>query len=139
MPCELCDTDGGHVVWRDGDWRVVRVDEAAFPAFYRVIRNAHVKEFSDLDEGQRARCMALVAAVERALRVQLKPAKVNLASLGNMTPHLHWHVIARFEWDSHFPSPVWAAPQRSVQPAPLERLGVSLQELDAAVARELAA
>ncbi|HQY39532.1 MAG TPA: HIT family protein, partial [Giesbergeria sp.] len=33
-------------------------------------------------------------------------------ALGNMVPHLHWHVIARFGWDSHYPAPVWAAPQR---------------------------
>ena len=40
------------------------------------------------------------------------PTKVNIAALGNMVPHLHWHVIARFDWDSHFPAPVWAAAQR---------------------------
>ena len=39
-------------------------------------------------------------------------AKINLAALGNMVPHLHWHVIARFDWDTRFPSPVWAAAQR---------------------------
>jgi diadenosine tetraphosphate (Ap4A) HIT family hydrolase len=33
--------------------------------------------------------------------------------------HLHWHVIARFDWDSHFPGAVWATPVRS---APAERL-----------------
>ena len=137
MGCELCDGDGGHVVWRDSDWRVVRVDDAAFPAFYRVIRNAHVAEFSHLNEVQRAHCMELVAAVESALRDTLQPTKVNLASLGNMTPHLHWHVIARFEWDSHFPNPIWAAPQRTVQTTLLQRLSVALPELDAAVAGRL--
>ena len=137
MGCELCEGDGGRVIWRDNQWRVVRVDDAAFPAFYRVIGNDHVAEFSDLSEAQRARCMALVAAVESALRDTLHPTKVNLASLGNMTPHLHWHVIARFEWDSHFPNPIWAAPQRTVEPAPLQRLSGLLPELDAAVARSL--
>jgi diadenosine tetraphosphate (Ap4A) HIT family hydrolase len=29
-----------------------------------------------------------------------------------MVAHLHWHVIARFDWDSHFPAPVWAAAVR---------------------------
>ena len=56
--------------------------------------------------------MEVVATVERALRQHLQPTKINLAALGNMVPHLHWHVIARFEWDSHFPAPVWAAGQR---------------------------
>ena len=54
-----------------------------------------------------------VTVVEQGLRQHLAPTKVNIAALGNMVPHLHWHVIARFEWDSHFPSPVWATAQRT--------------------------
>jgi diadenosine tetraphosphate (Ap4A) HIT family hydrolase len=50
--------------------------------------------------------------VERALRNELQPDKINLASLGNMVPHLHWHVIARFSDDAHFPSPIWAEARR---------------------------
>ena len=92
---------------------MIRADEGGFPAFYRVIWNAHAAEFSDLTPSQRQHCMEAVALVEQALREQLAPAKVNLASLGNVVPHLHWHVIARYEWDSHFPAPVWAPPQRA--------------------------
>ena len=33
-----------------------------------------------------------------------------------MVPHLHWHVIARFDWDTRFPGPVWAAAQRERDP-----------------------
>ena len=47
----------------------------------------------------------------------LQPAKVNLAALGNMVPHLHWHVIPRFADDSHFPQPVWGARQRPGAPS----------------------
>ncbi|MCM2253147.1 MAG: HIT domain-containing protein, partial [Ramlibacter sp.] len=64
-------------------------------------------------------CMDAVAQVEQALRAHLRPAKVNLAALGNVVPHLHWHIVARFEWDSHFPAPVWAGALRE---APTERL-----------------
>ncbi|NUN59993.1 MAG: HIT family protein [Burkholderiaceae bacterium] len=110
--CPLCDADGGHLVWRGEQLRVIRADEAGFPAFYRVVWNAHVAEFSDLDASERQHCMDAVTVVEQALRAYLAPAKVNLAALGNMVPHLHWHVIARFDWDSHFPAPVWAAAQR---------------------------
>jgi diadenosine tetraphosphate (Ap4A) HIT family hydrolase len=42
----------------------------------------------------------------------MQPDKINLASLGNVVPHLHWHVIPRFADDAHFPSPIWASPQR---------------------------
>jgi diadenosine tetraphosphate (Ap4A) HIT family hydrolase len=50
-----------------------------------------------------------VFRVEAALRICLQPEKVNLASLGNMTPHLHWHVIPRRSGDPTFPQPIWAA------------------------------
>ena len=46
------------------------------------------------------------------LRTVLAPDKINLASLGNVVPHLHWHVIPRFADDAHFPAPVWAARAR---------------------------
>ncbi len=110
--CPLCDVEGGTLVWRGEKLRVIRADEAGFPAFYRVVWNAHVAEFSDLNAFERAHCMDVVAQVEQTLRQQLQPTKINLAALGNMVPHLHWHVIARFEWDSHFPAPVWAVAQR---------------------------
>jgi diadenosine tetraphosphate (Ap4A) HIT family hydrolase len=53
--------------------------------------------------------MLVVFTVEAALRELLRPEKINLASLGNVTPHLHWHVIARFRDDPHFPNPIWGA------------------------------
>ena len=111
--CSLCETDGGVLVYRAARFRVVRAEEPGFPAFYRVIWNDHAAEFSDLDTGGQRLCLDAVVAVEQALREQLRPTKVNLASLGNMVAHVHWHVIARFDWDSHFPSPVWAAAQRA--------------------------
>lgn len=110
--CPLCDADGGTLIWRGPQLRVIRAYEAGFPAFYRVIWNAHVAEFSDLNVAERTHCMDVVVRVEQALRQHLQPTKINLAALGNMVPHLHWHVIARFDWDSHFPAPVWAAAQR---------------------------
>jgi diadenosine tetraphosphate (Ap4A) HIT family hydrolase len=136
-PCPLCAQAGGNLVHRAARWRVVRVADAGFPAFYRVIWNAHVAEFSDLEPAERAECMEVVARVERALRDQLGPTKINLASLGNMVPHLHWHVIARFDWDSHFPDPVWAQTRRQVEPAAAARLAVSLERLDLAVREAL--
>jgi len=118
MVCALCAENGGALVWRGERLRVIRAQEAGFPAFYRVVWNAHVAEFSDLTAADRVHCMEAVTLVEQALRQHLAPTKVNIAALGNMVPHLHWHVIARFDWDSHFPAPVWAAAQR---PSPAEQ------------------
>lgn len=135
--CELCETAGGVLVATSERYRVIRVQDAAFPAFYRVVWNAHAAEFTDLGLADRAECIEAAATVERVLREQLHPTKINLASLGNMTPHVHWHVIARFDWDSHFPQPVWGALQRVVLPDAESRLPLSLADLDAAVSGAL--
>jgi diadenosine tetraphosphate (Ap4A) HIT family hydrolase len=110
--CPLCSGDGGRVVWRNALLRVVHAQEAGFPAFYRVIANRHITEWTDLPASERAAFMQVVEALEQALRQTLKPTKINIASLGNAVPHLHWHVVARFDWDSHFPASVWATPLR---------------------------
>ena len=110
--CPLCEADGGLLVFRNETLRIIQASEVGFPAFYRVVWNRHVAEFSDLSAAERQVCMHAVVKVEQVLRSELRPAKINLASLGNMVPHLHWHVVARFDWDSHFPAPVWSAPLR---------------------------
>jgi len=114
MSCELCEHDGGEVLWRDASCRVVYINEAGYRGFCRVIWSAHVKEMTDLPEEARAHLMRIVFAVEAVLRDMLHPDKLNLASLGNLTPHLHWHVIPRFNDDPHYPNPVWGARLRPV-------------------------
>jgi diadenosine tetraphosphate (Ap4A) HIT family hydrolase len=116
MSCELCDGDGGAVLWRDELCRVVRPAVDGYPGLVRVIGNRHVKEMTDLAE--RDRLMHVVFACEAALRKLVQPDKVNLASLGNLVPHLHWHVIARFADDAHFPDAIWAAPRRKAAARP---------------------
>jgi len=109
MACELCETDGGALIWRYADCRVVLVDEPGYPGYCRAIWNAHIAEMTDLTETERARFMRVVYGLESALRELLRPDKINLASLGNVTPHLHWHLIPRFRGDPHFPNPIWGA------------------------------
>ena len=138
MSCVLCDSDGGQLVWRGDKLRVIRADEAGFPAFYRVIWNTHVAELSDLSRDQRDVCMNAVCVVEQLLRERLQPTKINLAALGNMVPHLHWHVIARFDWDSHFPAPVWATAQRPSPAAQEAAVRALLPALEAQLQSQLA-
>jgi len=135
--CPLCAEPGGLLVYSGPRWRVIRAEESAFPAFYRLVWREHVAEFSQLSAAERHECIDAVAAIECVLREQLAPTKINLATLGNVVPHLHWHVIARFDWDSHFPNPVWGESRRALPQPAVQRLLVSLSELDAAVARAL--
>ena len=130
--CALCECVGGVLVAQGSRCRVIRADDPAFPAFYRVVWTEHAAEFSDLDAAARIEIMEVVCEIERALRSALQPTKINLASLGNVVAHLHWHVIARFESDTHFPHPVWASAVRV--PQAQQMLPISLEELDRRVA-----
>lgn len=133
--CPLCDAPGGRVVVQAPRWRIIHAQEAGFPAFYRLVWQQHVREFSQLSPAERAECMETLVAIEEAMLRHVRPDKVNLAALGNAVPHLHWHVIGRFAWDSHFPAPVWATAQRAPDSAQLEavdgRLAALEQELQA--------
>lgn len=106
--CELCDVNRGDVVIASDKWRVLLVDDANYPGFCRVVWNAHVKEMTDLAIEDRSILMQTVCKVEQVIRDVMQPHKINLASFGNMVPHLHWHIIPRYTDDAHFPNPVWA-------------------------------
>jgi diadenosine tetraphosphate (Ap4A) HIT family hydrolase len=106
--CSLCREAAIPALWRDEKCRIVSVGDADYPGFLRVIWQAHVREMTDLDPADQQHLLRVVLAVERVLRTALVPDKINLATLGNQVPHLHWHVIPRFADDAHFPDPVWA-------------------------------
>ena len=125
--CELCEQAGGEVLWQDQACRVVWVDEPDYPGFCRVILKAHIKEMTDLPLDARSHLMHVVFAVELAIRETLSPDKINLASLGNAVPHLHWHIIPRFINDKHFPSPIWVTPRHETPPREFANLQQHLQ------------
>jgi diadenosine tetraphosphate (Ap4A) HIT family hydrolase len=130
--CDLCEGNGGDVLWRDGQCRVVRAEVEGYPGFLRVVFARHVAEMTDLEPVERERMMQVVFSAERVLRELYRPDKVNLASFGNQVPHLHWHVIPRYRDDPHFPEPAWGAAQRlgAARPAVADaRLSARLNEL----------
>lgn len=122
MSCLLCDSTGGELVWECSLARVILADEPDYPGFCRVILNRHAREMTDLSTEDQMQLMKLVFAAEQVMRDILQPDKINLASLGNVVPHVHWHIIPRYREDRHFPAPVWAAAQREVQPRHADRL-----------------
>lgn len=133
--CPLCEPDAENVLWQDARCRVILVDDADYAGFCRVIWHAHVKEMTDLDAADRAHLFNVVLTVESQLRELMQPAKINLASLGNQVPHLHWHVIPRFADDAHFPDPVWAVCKRKTPPRDVDVFRLA-QGLDAKLSHE---
>jgi diadenosine tetraphosphate (Ap4A) HIT family hydrolase len=133
--CILCadlKPNEGELVWRGDDCRVILVNDSDLPGFCRVIWNRHQADMTDLTYGEREHLMGLVFVVEEAVRHVMKPTKVNLAALGNMVPHIHWHVIPRFKDDAFFPGSVWSARTQET-PAPLlterHKLALELPEV----------
>lgn len=117
--CPLCMPTEHEVLWQDDVCRVVLLNDADYPGYCRVELLAHVKEMTDLAMALRHHLMNIVFAAEQAMRTVLQPAKINLASLGNKTPHVHWHVIPRFENDRHFPNSHWGEALRNHPTEPL--------------------
>jgi diadenosine tetraphosphate (Ap4A) HIT family hydrolase len=118
--CVLCadlKPEEGQLIWRGDDCRVIMVNDSDLSGFCRVIWNHHIVEMSDLSYGERDHLMGLVFVVEEAVRHIMRPTKVNLAALGNMTPHIHWHVIPRFTDDAYYPGSIWSTRTRDTAAA----------------------
>jgi diadenosine tetraphosphate (Ap4A) HIT family hydrolase len=86
--------------------------DARFPWLILIPRIEGARELEDLADGERDVLMEEVLQAGRAARAVAqalgRPAtKLNVAQLGNVTPQLHVHVIARRSDDAAWPQPVW--------------------------------
>lgn len=112
--CILCNETGGRVLMRSEYLRVIAPEDKVFPGMIRVIWNEHLSEMTDLEPMQRSLLMQTVCQVEDLMRQVMRPDKINLASLGNYVPHLHWHIIPRWRDDVCYPESIWGIKQREV-------------------------
>jgi len=100
--------------------KVLLMDDARFPWVVLVPKRAGLVEIIDLAAGDLQRLMEEIATASGVLEAATSPYKLNVASLGNVVRQLHVHIIARFENDAAWPSPVWSKGER--QPyAPVAR------------------
>ncbi len=134
--CQLCREAGGELLWEDELCRLVLVADADYPGYCRIVWQRHMAEMTDLDAAERRHLMAVVFAAETALRIAVRPDKVNLASLGNVVPHLHWHVVPRWRNDRHFPNAVWSPPMREAAPRTAVDSGILREAFVRALAGE---
>ena len=70
-------------------------------------------------------CADLYVAQNAVVRVT-RPDHINVESLGNVVPHLHWHIIPRYVGDPRWGMPIWTTPLSAMPDA---RLEVSDREL----------
>ena len=79
-----------------------------FPGYTLLFSKQHVTELFHFDPTVRASLMEEVSAVAEALFTIYKPDKINYELLGNMVPHIHWHIVPRFSSEPLWPRPIWA-------------------------------
>ena len=70
------------------------------------------KEMSEVPSEIKFEIYELLDVIEKEMLTYYKPKKINIASFGNYMPHVHWHIMARFEEDSYYPEPMWGEKQR---------------------------
>jgi diadenosine tetraphosphate (Ap4A) HIT family hydrolase len=86
---------------------VLLMHDARFPWLILVPRRACVSELHELAHADRMVLIEEVARAARALKTVAAATKTNVASLGNIVPQLHMHVVARTPADAAWPNPVW--------------------------------
>jgi diadenosine tetraphosphate (Ap4A) HIT family hydrolase len=90
--------------------RLLLMNDARFPWFILVPRRNHIQEIFDLSGAEQPLLWREVTSLTQNLYLALKADKMNVASLGNLVPQLHVHVVARYRNDPAWPEPVWGTP-----------------------------
>ncbi len=83
------------------------VNDARFPWLILVPRRPHMHEFTDLQDNEQSLLLDEIRRSCELFQALHKPAKINIAMIGNVVPQLHVHVVARFTDDAAWPRPVW--------------------------------
>lgn len=89
--------------------RVLLRNDSRFPWLILVPRRAGATELFDLSSLDQRVLMEEMSSVAAALASHERADKMNVATLGNIVPQLHVHVIARHAGDAAWPGPVWGA------------------------------
>src|SRR6185369_6153714 len=102
----------------ESDLRIVELEHSYvilnrdqfFPGYTLLFTKQHVTELFHLEREMRTELMEEVSRVAAALYEVFRPTKINYELLGNMVPHMHWHLVPRFATEPLWPRPIWAEP-----------------------------
>jgi len=89
----------------------IEIEESEIP-WLKIFTQKVYKEMSEVPAEIRLEIYDLLDLIEKEMLAYFQPKKINIASFGNYMPHVHWHIMARFEEDSYFPEPMWGSRQR---------------------------
>ena len=111
--CPLCSKQEYPIIFSNDFLRILLINNQNYPGYCRVDLIDHIKEMSNLNKKSQNKLMKTIFLIEKIIKVYINPDKINLASLGNITPHLHWHIIPRHFEDNHFPNSIWSTKERN--------------------------
>jgi len=89
----------------------IEIEKSEIP-WLKIFTQTAYKEMSDVPPSIRMEIYELLHKIEKEMIRYYNPTKINIASFGNYMPHVHWHIMARFEKDSYYPEPIWGTKQR---------------------------
>ena len=89
----------------------IEIEESEIP-WFKIFTQTPYKEMSEVPSEIKFEIYDLLDIIEKEMIAYYNPKKINIASFGNYMPHVHWHIMARFEEDSYFPEPMWGTKQR---------------------------
>lgn len=72
-----------------------------------LVTKGHFKEMTDMPDQNRRALFEEMMTTHRALEKAFSPSKMNMCSLGNVVPHVHWHFFPRYKEDPNFKNPPW--------------------------------
>jgi diadenosine tetraphosphate (Ap4A) HIT family hydrolase len=75
----------------------------------------HVTRISELTTSEWSALSNDLYTAQRAIERATNPEHVNTASLGNIVPHLHWHIIPRYMNDSRWGGPIWTTNESEME------------------------
>jgi diadenosine tetraphosphate (Ap4A) HIT family hydrolase len=81
----------------------------------------HYTELFQLTPAMRIALLEDVTRIAEAVFRALNPIKMNYELLGNLVPHMHWHIIPRFREDGLYPKPIWVSELSRTIPSPDEQ------------------
>ncbi len=92
--------------------RVLLEDDRHYPWLFLVPRRANISRIMDLAPQDQLQLLQELDFAQKVMWEQFQPTQINVAAIGNKTPQLHVHVIARYENDPAWPHTIWDHPIR---------------------------
>jgi diadenosine tetraphosphate (Ap4A) HIT family hydrolase len=87
--------------------KVLLEDERHYPWLLLIPRRNQVSKLVDLSSEDQLQLNSELNLAQQILLDKFHPDQLNVAAIGNITPQLHIHVIARFKDDPAWPYTVW--------------------------------